>query len=159
MVTSVGWVEAAHADQGIALRHPPDWRALLGQGSRPLVVVGPGPGARPVVEAAAPLLPSADDLDTYVALQLESLGRLLTDLRLLDDGPAPVGELQGRRLLATYRQGVYLLNVVVWTALAGERALSVSGICVASEYERVEATLEGIAASVRLSPATPEGSP
>jgi len=70
-----------------------------------------------------------------------------------------VGELDGRRLLATYRQGVYLLNVVVWTALARDRALSVSGMCLASEYDRAEPTLEGIAASVRLGAATPGGSP
>ena len=150
-----GWVEVTHASHGFSLRHPPDWRALQGQGNRPLVVVGPGPGPRPVVEAAAPLLPPAGDLDAYVALQLASLGRLLTDLRLLDEGPAPVGAIDGRRLLTTYRQGVYLLNLVVWTALAGDRALSLSGLCLATEYDRVEGTFESVAASVRLGPARP----
>ncbi|MFN2556414.1 MAG: hypothetical protein ABR592_05990 [Nitriliruptorales bacterium] len=152
-----GWVEAAHPDQGFTLRHPPDWRAHQGRGSRPLVLVGPGVASRPVAEAAAPPTPAAADLNGYVDVQLASLGRLLTDLRLISDDPARLGELEGRRLLCSYRQGIYLINIVVWTALAAEQALSLSGICVATDYDRLEPTFEGIAASTRLTLDLPGG--
>lgn len=144
------WVKAAHADHGFTLRHPPDWRVFQGRGDRPLMLVGPGIAARPVVEAVAPAAPADTDLDNYVDLQLESLGRVLTDLRLLGDDPAMVGHLEGRRLLCTYRQGIYLLNIVVWTALGFGRALSVAGVCVATDYERIEATFDQIVASVHF---------
>lgn len=158
-VVADDWVQAGHADHGFTLRHPPDWRALPGRGDRPLVLVGPGAASRPVIQAAAPRAPADTDLDGYVALQLESLGRLLTDLRLLGEEPARVSDLDGRRLLASYRQGIYLLNIVVWTAWGLERALSVSGICVATDYDRIEPTFSSIATSARLTTAIPGGHP
>jgi len=153
------WVEAGHTDHGFTLCHPPDWRALQGWGDRPLVLVGPGAASRPVIQAAAPLAPADTELDGYVALQLESMGRLLTDLRLLGEEPARVSHFDGRRLLVTYRQGIYLLNMVVWTALGFGRALSVSGICVATDYDRIEPTFSSIVTSACLTTAAPGGTP
>ncbi|MDP8931242.1 MAG: DUF1795 domain-containing protein [Actinomycetota bacterium] len=123
------------------------------------MLVGPGAASRPVVEAGAPPVPADMDFDGYVDLQLASLGRMLTDLRLLGNDPARLGDLEGRRLLCSYRQGIYLLNIVVWTALGAGRALSLSGICVATDYERVESTFERIVASTRLTSALSGGTP
>lgn len=158
-VVADDWVQAGHADHGFTLRHPPDWRALQGRGDRPLVLVGPSAAARPVIQAAAPRAPADTDLNGYIALQLESMGRLLTDLRLLGEEPARVSDLDGRRLLASYRQGIYLLNIVVWTALGFGRALSVSGICVATDYDRIEPTFTAIVTSACLTAAVPGGTP
>ncbi|MDP8960915.1 MAG: hypothetical protein M3N32_04785 [Actinomycetota bacterium] len=105
------WLEAAHAGQGFALRYPSDWRAYQGRGDRPLLLVGPGVASRPVVEAAAPPIPAGTGRDGYVDLQLASLGRLLTDLRLLGDTPpAWVTTRDGGCCAATARASSYSLS-------------------------------------------------
>ncbi len=86
------------------------------------------------------------------------LGWPAWNLRLLDDGSALVGELEGHRLLGTYARASTLLNVVMWTALAGDRAMYLSGICLADEYQRAEAKLDVHRRLPRLGPATPAGS-
>lgn len=123
------------------------------------MLVGPGAASRPVIQAAAPQAPADTGLDGYVALQLESMGRLLTDLHLLGEEPARMSDLDGRRLLASYRQGIYLLNIVVWTTLGFGRAPTVSGICVATDYDRIEPTFSAIVTSARLTTAVPGGTP
>ena len=153
MVTPVSnreeWTEAVHKEQGFVLHYTAEWRQLEGIGTRPMVLVGPENRLPAMVQASAPPLSdvSCTDLDGYLARRLEALGRVLTDLRLLDDSVDQLGDTTGRRLLFSYRHGIYLLNLVDWTALGRDRALSVSGVCVATDYARTESVFQAMASS------------
>lgn len=153
MVTSMSmaeWAVAVHDEQGFLLRHPADWKCVQGAGTRPMVLVGPENQGPPTLQASAPRLSDlrGTDLDAYLLRRLDALRRVLTDLRLLDETNDQVGGVTGRRLLFSYRQGIYLLNLVDWTAHGCDRTLTLSGVCMATDYGRTEPVFQAVASSV-----------
>jgi hypothetical protein len=94
--------------------------------------------------------PPAEDRETYLGEQALGLRRVLTDLDLLDVEAVEVAGLDGLRLLAAFRQGVYALTLEQWHALspAGTHVLSLT--VESAAYAALAPLGEAVAASLAV---------
>ena len=141
------------SDEGFALRFPLRWA----------VDEEPPPGV--AVAVLAPL--EADEtfrsnlnvvfqdsqtgnLDAAARASIAELERFMTDLRVLDYEETLVADRPARRLLSTYRQGLYSLTLEQWYLDADGRLAIVSATSETPAYDRVADTLETVVASLEL---------
>jgi hypothetical protein len=90
------------------------------------------------------------DLDEAARASIGELERFMTDLRVLDYEETSVGDRPARRLLSTYRQGLYSLTLEQWYVAADDKLAVVSATSETPAYDRVADTLEAVATSLEL---------
>ena len=85
---------------------------------------------------------------------LETIGRVLTDVRLVDRESATLLGQAGERVLLAYRQGTHSLAMEQWWSVAenaGEGgAVVVSATCAALDYDAYADTFTRIAGSLTV---------
>ena len=118
------WISYLDEDSGLGLELPADWRVADGVAGSELTILAPELGVEGFVanvtvtvqELEAPV-----DLEGYSAAALETMGRVLTDARLIDrEGTTLLGR-EGERVLVAYRQGIHSLALEHWWSVAANR--------------------------------------
>lgn len=151
------WVSYRDDDSGLGFELPADWQVLEGVGGGELTILAGEQGVEGFVanvtvtvqELEAPL-----ELERYSAAVLETIGRVLTDARLVDrEGSTLLGRA-GERVLVAYRQGIHSLALEQWWSVAedgGEGgAVVVSAICAALDYDAYADAFTRIAGSLTV---------
>ena len=150
------WVAYRNREAGLTLEHPTGWEAVEDVAGCVVVVLAPQSGVegfRANVGVTAQKLPGPADLEVFTASQMESVGRVLTDARLIDRGDTRLLGRNAKRVLVAYRQGIHTLALEQWWAVAGHDsdagAVILSASCAVLDYDDYADTFAHIAASLR----------
>lgn len=150
------WVAYRNTTVDLALEHPPGWEAAEDVPGCIVVVLAPETGVegfRANVGVTAQELPEPADLEGFTTTQMQSMARVLTDVRLIDRGDTSLLGRDGKRILVAYRQGIHSLALEQWWAVAGTEtetgAVVVSASCAALDYDAYADTFARMAASLR----------
>ena len=134
--TAVGhelaWVPYADARSGLAFQHPATWSVQRGRAGLLASVVAPrrAAGLAPNLNVVRKVNDHDYTLDDLARAAIREVQRVLTDAALIDLDAAVVADEPARRLLFSYRQGVYgltgeqwvwLTQSHLWTVTAGAR--------------------------------------
>ena len=151
------WISYRDDDSGLGLELPADWQVADGVAGSELTVLAPELGVEGFVanvtvtvqELEAPV-----ELEGYSAAVLETMGRVLTDARLVDrEGTTLLGRA-GERVLVAYRQGIHSLALEQWWSVAATAdeggAVVVSATCAALDYDTYADTFNRIAGSLTV---------
>lgn len=151
------WISYRDEDSGLGLELPADWQVADGVAGSELTILAPERGVEGFVanvtvtvqELGAPV-----GLEGYSAAVLESMGRVLTDARLIDRAGTTLLGRDGERVLVAYRQGIHSLALEQWWSVAGTGeeggAVVVSATCAALDYDAYANTFSRIAGSLTV---------
>lgn len=96
-----------------------------------------------------PIEPGAT-LDSVVDRALSRQTRLPGAMRLIDRRPERIGDLQAVQTVGCRETGERLVTVDEWRALAGERLVTVSGVCASPVYDHHADEFAATARSIRV---------
>ena len=151
------WVSYRDDDSGLGVELPADWQVADGVGGSEITILAPELGVEGFVanvtvtvqELAAPV-----ELEGYSAAVLGTMGRVLTDARLIDREGATLLGRAGERVLVAYRQGIHSLALEQWWSVAQAAdeggAVVVSATCAALDYDAYADTFTRIAGSLTV---------
>lgn len=152
------WTIYRNDEAGFRLEHPDEWDILEEAAGSVVVVLAPEQGVeafRANVSVATVDFGAPMPLEGFSAIQLETMGRVMTDARLIDrEGITLLGRA-GERVLVAYRQGVHSLALEQWWSVAGTAdeggAVVVSAVCAALDYDAYADTFSRVLGSLSLS--------
>ena len=151
------WISYRDDDTGLGFELPADWQVADGVAGSEVTILAPELGVEGFVanvtvtvqELEAPV-----ELEGYSAAVLETMGRVLTDARLVDREGATLLGRAGVRVLVAYRQGIHSLALEQWWSVAAAAdeggAVVVSATCAALDYDAYADTFNRIAGSLTV---------
>lgn len=94
-------------------------------------------GFRPSLNVVRKTGPRTLELDELARVALRDLTRVLTDLTVLDVEAMVVSDTPARRVLFSYRQGIYGLTSEQWLFYSGEGQWTISAAASSDRYDAV----------------------
>ncbi len=128
----LAWVPYTDARSGLGFEHPDGWKVERGRGGLLAMVVAPPQeaGFAPNLNVVRRVNDHDYSLDDLARVAMREVRRVLTDAVVIDLEASVVAEEPARRLLFSYRQGIYGLTgeqwvsptpTHLWTVTAGSR--------------------------------------
>ena len=146
------WITYADPRVGLRLEHPAEWRADRGVTGLVLAV-----SAAPRADGFAPnlnVVRRVNDvklsLDDLAQAAVREVRRVLTDAAIIDLDAAVVAESPARRLLFTYRQGIYGLTGEQWVWLTLDHIWTVTAGAATEDYDGVADVFNGLVSSLSV---------
>lgn len=145
---------ASYSDQrgSLTVKHPPEWQPRRGMAGLLVAIVGPdrGTGFPPNINVVRHVNDVQINLDDLARTAVREVTRILTDVAIIDLDQAVVAGAPARRLLFTYRQGIYGLTGEQWVWLTHDRIWTVTAGAVTEEYDSVADTFARIVAELNV---------
>lgn len=145
---------AWYSDQrgGLTVKHPPEWEPRRGMAGLLVAIVGPDGGTRfpPNINVVRHVNDVQINLDHLARAAVREVTRILTDVAIIDLDQAVVAGAPARRLLFTYRQGIYGLTGEQWVWLTRDHIWTVTAGAVTEEYDSVADTFARIVAELNV---------
>lgn len=133
------WVRYEDTRSGLGFEHPSQWRVRRGGGGLLVSVVAPQSetGFAPNLNVVRRINDHDFSLDDLARAAIREVRRVLTDALLIDLDATVVADEPARRLVFSYRQGIYgltgeqwvwLTRAHLWTVTAGARTEDYDGV-------------------------------
>lgn len=90
------------------------------------------------------------DLDRFTASVVSQHQRTLTDVLLLDVGPSVLAGQPARRVLCSYRQGIFSVTLEQWWALADNGVVVLSGTSGTLDYPSCQEVFDRMVSSFKV---------
>ena len=148
------WTRYEDARRHFGLDHPTDWEIQRGVAGLLVAVAAPrrDEGAfRPNLNVVRKSGIAVVELDELAQAAIREVTRVLTDLTVLDIEPVVVSQVPGRRLLFSYRQGIFGLTAEQWLFFAQEGQWTISAAASSEEYDDVADVFARIVSSIEVS--------
>lgn len=131
------WTSYSDPRVDVTLKHPPDWEPRRGVAGLLVAVVGAdgGAGFPPNINVVRHVNDVQINLDDLARTATREVTRILTDVVMIDLDRAVVAGAPARRLLFTYRQGVYGLTGEQWVWLTRDHIWTVTAGALTEEYD------------------------
>lgn len=149
------WTAYADSRVGLHLEHPADWRSHRGMSGLVLAIAGPerADGFAPNLNVVRRMNDVKLSLDELARAAVREVSRVLTDAALIDLDAAVIADSPARRLLFTYRQGIYGLTGEQWVWLTSDHIWTVTAGSATEDYDEVADVFAAIVASLSVDPA------
>lgn len=146
------WTSYSDQRAGLTLQHPPEWEARRGMAGLLVAIVGPdgGTGFPPNMNVVRHVNDVQINLDDLARSAVREVTRILSDVAIIDLDQAIVAGAPARRLLFTYRQGIYGLTGEQWVWLTRDHIWTVTAGALTEEYDRVADTFARIVGKLNL---------
>jgi hypothetical protein len=151
--TRTEWSMYADARRGFRLEHPADWDVRPGLAGLLVAIVAPsenGNDFRSNVNVVRKTGVGSRDLDELAQNAIREVGRILTDLLVIDIDAAVVAGLSARRLLFSYRQGMFGLTAEQWLMVEEDKHWTISASASSDRYNSIADEFAAIVASVEV---------
>lgn len=135
-----GWLAFADNKRGFRLEHPSDWEVHPGLAGLLVAIVAPskaGEDFSPSVNVVRKTGMRSRDLDELAQNAIREVGRVLTDLLVIDVDVAVVSGLSARRSVFSYRQGIFGLTAEQWLMVEGDRHWTISATASSDRYDSI----------------------
>lgn len=146
------WTPYSDRRAGLTLKHPPDWEPRRGMAGLLVAIVAPdgGTGFPPNINLVRHVNDVQINLDDLARTAVREVSRILTDVAIIDLDQAVVAGSPARRLLFTYRQGIYGLTGEQWVWLTRDNIWTVTAGALTEEYDSVADTFARIVAELNV---------
>lgn len=147
------WTRYEDARRHFSLDHPAEWEIQRGVAGLLVAVAGPRreEGAfRPNLNVVRKSGIAVVELDELARAAIREVTRVLTDLTVLDIEPVVVSDVPARRVLFSYRQGIFGLTAEQWLFFAQEGQWTISAAASSEDYDDVADVFARMARSVQV---------
>ncbi len=146
------WTRYIDKRSGLTLPHPSDWKPQRGMAGLLVAVVGSEGevGFAPNVNVVRRVNDVQLGLDELARAAMREVRRILTDATIIDLDSAVVADAPARRLLFTYRQGIYGLTGEQWVWLTHEHIWTVTAGAATEEYDALADVFASIVARLTV---------
>lgn len=147
------WAIYRDERRGFGLSFPPDWEPVRGMAGLLVSIAGVSDekGFRPNLNVVRRANDRALDLDGLLESSLTELGRVLTDMIVIDASAVVVAHHPARHLIVTHRQGAFSLTSQQWMFVTDEHVWTVSASCTTEDYATLANLFTGVVASLSVS--------
>ncbi|MDP9066791.1 MAG: hypothetical protein M3N53_00395 [Actinomycetota bacterium] len=146
------WNRHHDGRRGFSLEWPADWQVQRGMSGLLLSIAPPsdGDGFVPNLNLVRHVNDMRSDLDDLAKRAAREVLRVLTDVTLVDADATVVAGSPARRLLFSYRQGIYGLTSEQWLFLTPEHVWTITAGSESDDYDAFADVFSGIVRSLRL---------
>ena len=149
------WMPYADARSGLSFEHPKGWKAERGMSGLLATVVAPEreTGFAPNLNVVRRVNDHDYSLDDLARAAVREVRRVLTDVLVIDLDATVVADEPARRLLFSYRQGVYGLTGEQWVWLTPSYSWTVTAGANTEKYDALADVFTRMVRSLKTDPA------
>ena len=146
------WAPYADPNSGLTFKHPDGWKVQRGRSGLLASVVAPRSeaGFAPNLNVVRRVNDHHYNLDDMARAAIREVRRVLTDPVLIDLDAAVVADDPARRLLFSYRQGVYGLTGEQWVWLTPSHLWTVTAGARTDDYDAFADVFAQLVRSLRI---------
>lgn len=139
---------------GFSLELPEGWSIQRGVAGLLVAAVldGEGEGFRPNLNVVRRARDRTGDPDELVRETVHNLGRLLSDLLLIDLDAAVVSDLPARRILIAFRQGIFSVTSEQWIVPSEDHVWTVSTAASTGHWDDYADVFAAMVSGFRVGP-------